>query len=157
MHYQLGSLAALEKLGMRDIPPLTERVRQENEPIPPAGNAFDHFDKMILGNARLGKTAASMSPVPSVAGFKNSTKMTFPSSGVNMLSAPRPQMARSGASVGGLNPLKPNAAPKAVKPIDSRASKPPGMNLQHQVAENAATMDTANSMTSPQRRFMTPL
>ena len=149
MHYMRGSLAALEKLGMRNIPPLRERVREDNEPIAPEGNAFDHFDKMVVTEAKQRKIAALGGIMNATGGFKPSGSLGFPSGATQMLQSPKPQMAKQpGAN---LNPMKP-MKPKNV--LDPRASKPPGMNLQHQVQENAHTVDVANSMTSPQRRLM---
>lgn len=51
------------------------------------------------------------------------------------------------------NQLNPMEAPKMPKVTDIRSNKPPGMNLQHDLATTAMTADSNTSWGSPQKRM----
>ncbi len=160
--YRQGALDALIKLGVRKLPPIRSEVRSENEPmiqgpgfpaiqLGQGRNPFDEFDAADPRKARR-KTAAGLGMFKNISGTKNVGMPAMgagmnAAGGMNPLKAPRPAMP----SAGGVRMPKPAGA------VDPRAAKPPGMNLQHQVQENAHAFDTMNSMTSPQRRFVSPI
>jgi hypothetical protein len=150
--YLQGQEDALLKLGARVLPPIRTKIRSEHEPIkqekpwepPKTPNPFDKVDARDPRKPRR-KAAAFTNIMKSMNGAKPLTN--FPSGASQMIKAPKPQQA-----------LGPQVkAPQLKGAIDPRASKPAGMNLQHQVQDNAHTFDVGNSMSSPNRRFVSPL
>lgn len=144
-----GQQAALEKLGMlRDAPFIRTKLRSEgtHKFTPKRGSPFEKLDeKDPRKAARTTKEAVALGgALKSLSGAR---PMNFPSGAKQMLQAPKMQMARGPQ-------MRP---PKLPGVVDPRTAKPAGMNLQHGIADQATTMDVGNSMSSPQRRFATPL
>ena len=80
---------------------------------------------------------------------------SFPTGATQLLKTPQPPKLSGGQLTTPKIPGMNQQGAQGV--VDPRASKPPGMNLQHQVQDTAHTFDVGNSMSSPQRRFASPL